>query len=397
MGRPIFVATGSLVLGMISAKHGGSGYLRTRLNRTGQLPAEWNTPKHSERSTLFYWFPGLARKIPWISLGERPTPVEELGRGLGLPEGLLWVKRDDLTALTYGGNKVRKQEHLLADARLRGRKSIITMGGLGSNHAMATAAHATIFGFEVHLCLMDQPVNEYVRRNLAGFQATGARIHYCKTLKVAYRHAARLFRQLEKEGKTPYFFGPGGTNGLSNIGHVNAALELAQQIKEGALPLPDTLFIAAGTCGTISGLVAGLKIAGLATKVKGVQVVNPSPAYSYLIRFHAQRVADLLHRLDGSVPKVRIKKKDYEILTGYLGGGYGTITPEGKLAVERVAGQISLETTYTGKTLAACLDYCSRVTAREKVLFWNSYNSADFKQSPTYDGLPSEILKKLSF
>ena len=398
MNRRVFVFTGGAALGLLAAGSCGAGYMLHKLNRMGSRRFDFDTTRDRlSQSSLFKRYPGLARHIPWVSLGNNiPTPVEELGSFLGMQKGRLWVKRDDLTSPLYGGNKVRKLEHLLADARLRDRKSLITIGGLGSNHCLATSVHGKNQGFEVHLCLFDQPVSFYVRRNIAGFLAAGARIHYCKTMKDAYRYSRSLFKNLQRKGRSPYFILSGGTCGLSNVGHVNAAMELSGQVEKGLLPVPDKLFVAAGTCGTISGLIAGLKIAGLSTRVVGVRVVDSFPAYPYIIRYYARKVADYLQKFDRTLPKVKIQKNDFELLTNYLGDGYGAITEEGKNAVDRVSTQISLETTYTGKTMAACLDYCETGTREEKILFWNSYNSATFDQSPSLEGLPEEIIQKLS-
>lgn len=385
------------MLGLMAAGAGGIGYFLHKLNRVGSRSNDFSvTGELLSHSALFRAFPGLAEHIPWVRLGDIPTPVEEIGSFLGLPENKLWVKRDDLTSQVYGGNKVRKLEHLLEDARLRERKSLITIGGLGSNHSLATAVHGGRMGFSIHLCLSDQPITRYVRRNLAGFLAAGATVHYCPTTKDAYKYSRKLFTDLKKNGEAPYFILSGGTNGLSNVGHVNAAMEIASQVRDGLMPVPDKLFVAAGTCGTISGLVAGLRIAGLPTRVVGVKVVDSFPAYPYIIRYYAQKVAEYLHRVDRSIPKVKIGKRDFDLLPNYLGGGYGVVTVEGMEAVERASSRISLETTYTGKTLAACLDYCKRSDPEEKILFWNSYNSAEFEQAPSYDGLPDEILEKLS-
>ena len=396
IGRRVFLATGGTLLGILATGSGGAGYLLHKLNRIGSRSNDFrSTAETLSRSALFRAYPPLARHIPWQSLGDLPTPVEQLGSSLGLPEGKLWVKRDDLTSPVYGGNKVRKLEHLLEDARLRGRKSLITIGGLGSNHALATAVHGGRLGFKVHLCLSDQPVTKYVRRNLAGFLSAGAIVHYCSDTKGAYRYSRKLFSELKDKDEAPYFILSGGTCGLSNVGHVNAAFEIAEQVRAGLLPEPDKLFVAAGTCGTIAGLIAGLKISGLSTRVVGVRVVDSFPAYPYIIRYYAQKVADYLHKYDRSIPRIKIEKTDFDLLTNYLGQGYGAVTDEGMEAVERSASLISLETTYTGKTLAACLDYCRREAFEEKILFWNSYNSAEFEQSSAYDGLPGEILKKL--
>mgnify|MGYP001821622806 FL=1 len=93
---------------------------------------------------------------------------------------------------------------------------------------------------------------------------------------------------------------------------------------------------------------------------------------------------------------VKIRKTDFDLLTGYLGSGYGAVTPEAAEAVKLAADRVSLETTYTGKTLAACLDYCRKAGDNEKVLFWNTYNSAIFEQSTEFSKLPEEIQQKLS-
>jgi len=267
---------------------------------------------------------------------------------------------------------------------------------LGSNHALATSIHAKALGFDVHLCLFDQPVTHYVRRNLMGFLAAGSNIHHTLTLKDAYLLARKLFKRLEKQDRTPYFILSGGTCGLSNVGYVNAAMELAGQVNKGLLPLPETVFVAAGTCGTISGMIAGLKIAGLPTKVIGVRVVDSFPAYPYIIRYYAQKVVDHLRKHEPSIPKIQIRKDDFELLTGYLGDGYGAVTEKGKKAVERSAAALNLETTYTGKTMAACLDYCKKSDKNKKILFWNTYNSSDFPQAASSEDLPIEISRQLS-
>ena len=397
MSRRGFIITGSAVLALLAAGSGGVGYLLNKLNRLGVKPDKIKVkPDMLSGSTLFRRYPVLIESIPWTPIRHSPTPVIEWEMAPVMEVKNIWVKCDNLTSPAYGGNKVRKLEHLLADAMLRERKSIITIGGLGSNHALATAIHGKTFGFDIHLCLFDQPVTSFVRRNLRGFLAAGARIHHSHSMKDAYLNARRLFKSQEKEGRAPYFILSGGTCGLSNVGYVNAAMELAEQIQEGLLPVPDKIFVAAGTCGTISGLIAGLKIAGLPTKVMGIRVVDSFPAYKYFIRYYAQKVADHLHKHDFSVPRINIRRNDFELLTGYLGEGYGVVTPEGEKAVEMASPEMNLETTYTGKTLAACLDYCTTTGKNEKILFWNTYNSAIFPEVNSTKGLPEKILHQLT-
>lgn len=373
-------------------------YVLHTLNRMGKrsndLPTE--TGKLLSRNALFTAYPPLARHVPWTSVSDLPSPVEELGSILGLSEGMLWVKRDDLISPLYGGNKVRKLEHILEDARAGGHKSLITIGSLSSNHCLATAIHGVKHGLSVHLCLTDQQITEFVRQSLAGFIATGAKLYYCTDNRDAYITARRVFRELKKKGESPYLIFSGGTSGLSDVGHVNAAFEIANQVKAGEIPKPDKLFVAAATCGSVAGLIAGLKMAGLNTRVVGVRVVNSFPAYPFIIRRFAQKAANYLRKHDPSIPRVKIRLADFDLLTNYLGPGYGAVTPEAEEAVNKAAARISLETTYTGKTLAACIDYCKRAGDNEKVLFWNTFNSAAFEQSDDFSKLPEEIQKKLS-
>src|SRR4030042_5011600 len=114
---------------------------------------------------LFQQYPKL-KAIPWVSLGQFPTPVEpmaRLGERLGFQR--LWVKRDDLSGPRYGGNKVRKLEFLLADAQAQGRDAVLTLGAAGSNHCLATAVYAQELGLKSIAVFVPQPVQEYVRQN----------------------------------------------------------------------------------------------------------------------------------------------------------------------------------------------------------------------------------------
>lgn len=391
MGRRIL---GILAMGSLA----GICLLLHKLNRMGKRSSDLQSSSRIllSQSALFTAYPSLSKHVPWTSVSNLPTPVEDLGSYIGLSEGMLWVKRDDLISPLYGGNKVRKLEHLLEDARRGDHKSLITIGGLGSNHCLSTAIFGRKHGFKVHLCLTDQPITKFVKQTLAGFLAAEAKLYKCSDNKNAYNQARKLFKDLKGRGENPYLIFSGGTSGLSNVGHVNAAYEIANQVKAGEIPTPDKLFVATATCGSMAGLIAGLKLAGLPTRVVGVRVVNSFPVYPFIIRYFAQKVANYLRKHDPSMPRVKIQKTDFDLLTGYLGKGYGDLTPEAKEAVNLVANRIRLETTYTGKALAACLDYCKKASEDERVLFWNTYNSAEFEQSNDYSKLPAEIQQKLN-
>lgn len=347
------------------------------------------------RSTLLLdRFPGLKGRLPWLPLaelsGRRPTPVEELPSPNPAGGVRLFMKRDDLTSPDYGGNKVRKLEHIIADALMRERKTLITAGALGSNHALATATHGVRRGFQVDLCLFDQPITEHVLTNLLANARLGARVIYRRKSVPALWAARRTYVERKKQGDAPYFVMVGGTTPLGNTGYLNAGLELAAQIDAGELPVPERIFLPAGTCGTVAGLIAGLRIAGLPTRCVAVRVLDAYITNTARVRALAQSTVDMLHRLDPRVPRVRITSDDVELEPGYF-DGYGVVTQAGTEAIAWMAPYVKLETTYSGKALAACLDYCRNAGSGETVLFWNTFNSAPVTPAPDPSGLPEEL------
>jgi len=340
-------------------------------------------------NALFARFARLSDRIPWRPLGRFPTAIEEMDSPA--PGIRLLVKRDDVSAPEYGGNKVRKLEFLLAEAALSSRRTLITLGGIGSNHALATAIYGRKLGFDVDLVLYRQPVNEFVRRNLGAFLETGADIHFGGSTTGAFMRARRLLVQRRREGRDPYFVMVGGTCRLGTMGHVSAALELAEQISSGAVPTPDVIFVPLGTTGTAAGLLAGLKLAGLRTRLVAVRVADPVAANATVLRYFAQDALDFLRSVEPSIPALRISSTDFAVLPGYIGPGYGHGTPEGQRAIAAAAGQITLEPTYTAKTFAACLDYCASRGSPATVLFWNTFSSAPIPEPASLARLPEAI------
>jgi D-cysteine desulfhydrase len=384
------LAIGALLGGLVAG--GAVGVGLRRVNRV-----RWHRPealrqiRAGRSNVLFDTFPALADRIPWRPLGTFPTPVEELPSIPEAPAVRLFVKRDDLSSPHYGGNKVRKLEHFLADAQLSSARTLITLGGLGSNHALATAVHGKQLGFSVDLALYDQPVTPWVRTNVQGFLAAGARIHDSVSIPWAFVHCANLFRKRAAAGSAPYFIMVGGTSRLGCIGHVTAALELADQIAGGTLPLPDVVFVPLGTCGTAAGLIAGLKIAGLPTRVAAVRVADPVSANRVVLRHMAQDVADFLNRADPAVPRVRIEPTDFDLITHHFGEGYGLPTAAGEHAIRWADPRLVLDPTYSGKALAASLEHCGRPAAVGTVLFWNTFNSAAVEQAISLRDLPPRL------
>ena len=253
----------------------------------------------SAEPTLFHWFPELRDSLPWVPLTRVPSPVHrlaDLGRELGLED--LWIKRDDACGLWYGGNKPRKLEFLLGDAVARRARAVITFGGLGSNHAVATAVCGRRFGLHSILVLVDQPISNEVRHNLLLAHAQGAELVYAGGSRRAAWAAARhwLVRTVGDRGRRPYLVLPGGSSPRGCLGYVNAALELADQIKAKEMPPPDDVFVPVGSNGTMAGLQAGFRLAGLETRGVGVRVSDRLPVGARAIAMLANRSLALLHR-----------------------------------------------------------------------------------------------------
>jgi 1-aminocyclopropane-1-carboxylate deaminase/D-cysteine desulfhydrase-like pyridoxal-dependent ACC family enzyme len=354
----------------------------SRINQIGKFSHQNISRLYSgESNYLFDSYPTLYGKIPWLPIVQSPTPIEELPSPAEKNRVRLFVKRDDLTSALYGGHKVRKLEYLFAEAILNEAKAIVATGRIGAGQALAIALHGRELKFAVDLSLFEQPITKHVRDNLLGIIQTGARIQYSHSLLGCLWNAKKSLSEWNKQGFIPYFIASGINTHTSNLGYVNAGLELAQQIKDAVLPEPDRIFVPAGSCGVAAGLLIALKLAKLRSRLVAVQIVNSFFPSKLLITAYAKGIIKYLRRIDESVPDVRIGLNDVEVITDYFGEGYGVPTEAGERAILWAAPHIRLESTYTGKTLAACLDYCRTKGQDQTILFWNTFNSASFEKA----------------
>jgi D-cysteine desulfhydrase len=295
--------------------------------------------------------------------------------------GELWVKRDGRCTELYGGNKPRKLEFLLGAAEARGARRVMTTGGIGTHHGLATAALARACGIATTLVLVDQPVTDEVRESLRLFTAYGAEVVDARSVAGAVRRGAGVLARSWLRGESPYLVPTGGSGATGNAGFVSAALELAEQVRAGELPEPGSLFLPVGSGGSVAGAALGLRLAGLATRVVGVlatDILPPSPA-----RLARQAAATLarLRRADPSLPALPFRPSDFELATGQLGAGYGAAT-EAALDAIREAGAAGLgvELTYSAKCLAELLVRARRgELPRGPALFWHTFNEVDVK------------------
>jgi 1-aminocyclopropane-1-carboxylate deaminase/D-cysteine desulfhydrase-like pyridoxal-dependent ACC family enzyme len=300
---------------------------------------------------LFRWFPVLEEHIPYIALGSWPTPIERILIDLaGRPREIL-VKREDLSARPYGGNKVRKLEFLLAEARRRSARRLITAGAAGSHHALATTLYGRKLGFEVSLVLFPQPLTAHVREIVLADHALGAELRFTRMMEGVPLAVARA-RFAHRRGQ-PFVIAPGGSDAVGTIGYVSAALEMVEQFDSGSVPTPSAVHVAAGTLGTSAGLALGFALAGrripvIATRITGRIVANEN-AIRRLIRGARARLAHGGIR----VPDATAADSLIQLRHGQIGTGYGRETESGRAAAELFAAHgLHLDATYTAKAAA---------------------------------------------
>lgn len=289
-----------------------------------------------------------------IHLARLPTPIHRLERMtelLGGPE--IWIKRDDLTGIGLSGNKVRKLEYLLAEARERGADTLITCGGVQSNHARATAVAAVQNSMSAVLILRGQSAAPY-DGNVLLDRLVDAEIR----LVTAEQYAARIGQIMEQTaeelrgaGRRPYIIPEGGSNLLGVWGYIRAAGEIGQQLERMQLEI-DVIITAVGSGGTCAGLLIGGKLAGLAGRVTGFNVCDTADRFRDLIgRLAAETIGR--YRLP-----VQLEADDVDLIDGYVGRGYALSRPEELELIRTVARTegIFLDPVYTGKAFFGLAD-----------------------------------------
>jgi len=315
-------------------------------------------------NALISRWPRLAETLPRVDLHVRETPIEQWD----LDGVALLAKRDDLSTPTFGGNKARALELLLAG--VSPDDTLLTVGSTGSTHALAVALFGEQLGARTRVFTWPQEEHDASLATSERLQ-TMAQVTASRTPVTAMLRAYLLRLT---GGKHVRWIPAGGSSALGALGHANAAVELADQLARASAPAPDTLVVPLGSGGTAAGLMVGLALAGLPTRVLGVRVVPRVVANRRRVMRLARAAAARFGSLAG-VATPRIGEDRLVIEQAQYGGAYARETDASRaaLALVRAAGGPSLEGTYSAKALAAALTH-AQTSPAERVLFWLTFD-----------------------
>ena len=286
--------------------------------------------------------------LPRVSLGVFPTPFYKLESISAKYGKNIWIKRDDMCGVALGGNKVRKLEFLLADAKAQGCDTVFTTGGAQSNHAMLTAACAARLGMKCILILKKRGVTEH-KGNLVLDDIYGADVRFMNTDSYddIYAEMHRVGEELAKDGHKSYYIPVGGSNPLGAVGYVNGVREFTVQALAAGIRVGH-IVSATGSGGTTAGLLLGAKLFQPGVKVTGIGVDNDP--FEEIVPDLAAKAADILEC------SFEREQDDFEMVY-HVGQGYAIPNAEDTPYIEELARMegILLDPVYTGKAWAGML------------------------------------------
>ncbi len=306
------------------------------------------------------------RALPRIPLAIAPTPIDDLSRlreALGSGATLI-VKRDDAIPFGFGGNKIRKLQLVAAEALAQGADTLITTGGLQSNHARATAAVAARMGLGCVLVANGVPLAKPTANALLD-RLLGAEVRYVGSREERAPAMESAAGELRSKGRRPFVIPLGASTPLGAAAYAIAMAELLAQIAA-----PDAIVLATSSGGTQAGIIAGCRLHGLSTRVVGISADEPAPAIAGEVR----RILEGVEELAGCTRGV-LTEGPIEIDDRFVGEGYAIATPASIDAIELCARHeaLFLDPTYTAKAMAGLI---GRVRSGEfttgTVMFWHT-------------------------
>ncbi len=303
-----------------------------------------------------------------VQLAHLPTPLAPL-EGLSSDLGVqLWIKRDDMTGLAFGGNKTRKLEYLVADAIASGADTLVTTGAPQSNHCRQTAAAAVTQGLSSVLVLGGAGVDQLLGNRFLDSLLGAEIINIGREDRG--RALLRVADELRAQGRKPYVIPLGGSNALGVTAYRAAVHELRAQMQELRLSRFDRIVVASSSGGTQAGLMVGVRELGMHTEVLGISVDHPAGELAAVVAQLANE-----HTAMGRA-SMDFSPGDVLVEDGFIEPGYAVMTDAERTAIETFASRdgIILDPVYTGRAAHGLLDLISRgkISQDERVLFWHT-------------------------
>jgi 1-aminocyclopropane-1-carboxylate deaminase/D-cysteine desulfhydrase-like pyridoxal-dependent ACC family enzyme len=316
----------------------------------------------------------LLDALPAERLFAAATPVDELARlrdALGGPRRVprLLAKRDDAIPFGFGGNKVRKLQLVAAEAKSSGADTLITVGGVQSNHMRATAATAARLGMRCVLVANGTPPGT-ARANALLDALLGAELHYVSSREERAPAMHSIAARLRSEGAKPYEVPLGASTPLGASAFALAVGELVGQLPSG--DVPEVIIHASSSGGTQAGLAAGCVLHDLPTRVIGISADDPAQSIGDEVR----RIVAGMESLAGNGGRDLAARAHIEVDDSFVGEGYGLASPASHEAQALAARTEALfvDHTYSAKALAALIAYvrAGRFSPEQTVLFWHT-------------------------
>ena len=309
--------------------------------------------------------------LPRFHLAEFPTPIhylESFSKACNGPA--IFMKRDDITSLGMGGNKTRKLEFLIGEALKQGKDTLVTAGGVQSNHCRLAAAAARKANLSCHLVLNGEQT-ESPNGNLLLDKIFGANVHYCDR-KERDTRLSQVAENLVTSGKKPYVIPVGGSNSIGSVGYVSAMLELETQLKDMHIKL-DAIVFATSSGGTQAGLTLGAKIINFKGQVLGISIDQTKtgdepfpPVLKQIANTTAQRIGF----------PIQLVEEDFSLNCDYLGAGYAMPGDIEFNAIKDLAQYegILLGPVYTARAMGGFINLIQKGYFRkdQTVLFWHT-------------------------
>ena len=312
--------------------------------------------------------PPAIEALPRFALLEGPSPFQRLPRfSAALGDGVeVWIKREDLLPLAFGGNKLRNLEFLVGAALAEGADTLVTSGRRWSNHCRLTAAAGARAGLDVHLVLSGPPLDE-PGANQQLDALLGATVHVAATDERTEREALveRVAADLRRAGKRPHVVEVGGSGPIGAAGQVLAGLEAIGQARAAGVT-PSAIVVPSATGGTQAGLLTATRLAGSDARVLGIAVAAPSDELG-------PKIARLLAEL-GPLTRIDLDAADIELSDAERGPGYGIRTAAAAAAAALLARTegILVDPVYTAKALAGLTARARDGQFRGPVVFWHA-------------------------